>query len=219
MQTKIDYKKYLKSDYWKDIKEQVHKRDNYKCRLCNSENNLQVHHKTYEFLGNENLEELITLCKKCHFNIHKIGDSINYTTYQRYSEYNRVLQQKEQEDIIFSKFVYVNIDKFIPILKNIDNNNYIKSKDFNENIKNIIKYESFDIHNFIYFCMDYFNLVYSFCLCSKFKIKYNLPSTSYDKPIIIRKDFYKENKDDLSIVCRIYDWAITDIRDIFKQTI
>ena len=215
----LDYKKYLKSDYWKDIKEQVHKRDEYKCRLCNSNKNLQVHHKTYEFLGNENLEELITLCKKCHFNIHKIDNSINYTTYQRYSEYNRVLQQKEQEDIIFNKFVFDNIDKFIPILKNIDDNKHIKSKDFKEYIKSVIKNESFDIHNFIYFCMDYFDLVYSFCLCSKFKLKYNLPSTSYDRPIIIRNDFYKENKDNLNIVCRIYDWAITDIRDIFKQTI
>ena len=219
MQTKIDYNKYLKSDYWQDIREQILKRDNYTCKLCNSENNLHVHHQSYEFLGNENLDELITLCNKCHFYIHKINRNLNYTTYQKCNEYNRVSQQKEKEDNIFNKFVYENIDKFISILNIIDESNYIKSKDFNENIKDIIKNESFDKSNFIYFCMDYFDLVYTFCLHSKLKIKYKLPSTSYDMPIITRKDFYRKNKDNLSIVCRIYDWEITDIRDIFKQTI
>ena len=67
--------------------------------------------------------------------------------------------------------------------------------------------------------MDYFDLVYAFCSHSKFKTKYKLPNTSYDRPIILRKDFYKNNKNNLIIVCRIYEWAITDIRDIFKQTI
>ena len=73
---KIDYKKYLKSDYWKGIKKQIHERDEYKCRLCNSEENICVHHRTYKNLGNEKLEDLITLCEKCHKNYHKIKINI-----------------------------------------------------------------------------------------------------------------------------------------------
>ena len=42
MSIKTDYNKYLKSDYWKEIKEKIHKRDNYKCRLCNSDEDIYM---------------------------------------------------------------------------------------------------------------------------------------------------------------------------------
>lgn len=52
------------------LKEQVRFRDNYKCQLCNCsqlENNktLDVHHVDYNKQNNE-LKNLISLCKNCH---------------------------------------------------------------------------------------------------------------------------------------------------------
>lgn len=61
------YKRYLKSDKWDTIRNAIIERDNYRCAICSSRDNLHVHHLTYENVGNEKDEELITLCKGCHF--------------------------------------------------------------------------------------------------------------------------------------------------------
>lgn len=68
---KEEYQEYLNSDYWKGIREEVYKRDDYKCRMCSSNKNLCVHHRNYNNIGNENLDELSTLCKDCHETFHK----------------------------------------------------------------------------------------------------------------------------------------------------
>lgn len=63
------YQAYLKSPQWFVKREQVFKRDNFKCRHCHSAVTLETghcHHKTYRRLGDEQLSDLITLCRKCH---------------------------------------------------------------------------------------------------------------------------------------------------------
>lgn len=70
----INYKEYIKSEEWKIKRKEVLKRDKFKCRLCSAkgtEYNLHVHHNSYKNLGNEPLEDLITLCKECHERHHK----------------------------------------------------------------------------------------------------------------------------------------------------
>lgn len=66
------YKKYLKSDSWNLIRDIVIERDGCKCTRCGSVNILQVHHKTYKNIFNEieHLDDLITLCKSCHYDEH-----------------------------------------------------------------------------------------------------------------------------------------------------
>lgn len=70
------YKEYLNSDQWKEIRDKVLHRDGNKCIKCGSSKNLQVHHNTYDNIYNEaeNLDDLITLCSKCHMKEH---DMIN----------------------------------------------------------------------------------------------------------------------------------------------
>ncbi|MGD1042505.1 MAG: HNH endonuclease [Sedimentisphaerales bacterium] len=52
---------------WKDIRKDVLSRDENKCRLCNKEDNLHVHHvKPISKGGNHTPQNLITLCKVCH---------------------------------------------------------------------------------------------------------------------------------------------------------
>lgn len=71
-QDRATYSEYLKSDYWKNKRRQVLQRDNYSCNECGVKSNLQVHHLDYDTIGDEDLEDLITLCRKCHHNLHEI---------------------------------------------------------------------------------------------------------------------------------------------------
>ncbi|KKL98508.1 hypothetical protein LCGC14_1823690 [marine sediment metagenome] len=67
--TTRSYKAYLSSTEWQEKRELVLKRDKC-CQHCNSTDNLLVHHITYEHIFHEHMEDLITLCKKCHFKEH-----------------------------------------------------------------------------------------------------------------------------------------------------
>ena len=77
------YKKYIKSSkQWQEIKSIILDRDHHKCQFCNrtdEEETLTVHHKTYENLYNEleHLDDLITLYKICHYNLHRINANFN----------------------------------------------------------------------------------------------------------------------------------------------
>lgn len=63
------YKSYLKSNTWIKKRSEVLIRDNYLCRVCGYIAH-EVHHISYENLFNENLEDLLSVCKKCHEEIH-----------------------------------------------------------------------------------------------------------------------------------------------------
>ena len=67
----ISYQKYIASAKWKETRRKRIELDGYKCKLCGSAINLCVHHLTYDHLGNENMDELVTLCKTCHNKLHE----------------------------------------------------------------------------------------------------------------------------------------------------
>ena len=68
---KVKYHDYIKSDEWKAKKMACHKRDCFQCQMCGTAKNLVAHHLTYDRLGNEDLSDLITLCKDCHEKVHE----------------------------------------------------------------------------------------------------------------------------------------------------
>ena len=43
----------------------------YRCQLCNSPDELTVHHRSYENLGEEKYADLIVLCWPCHRLFHE----------------------------------------------------------------------------------------------------------------------------------------------------
>ena len=49
------------------FEEDIFKRDNFKCRLCGIEKDLEMHHKKYT----RNKEDIILVCNKCHKKIHR----------------------------------------------------------------------------------------------------------------------------------------------------
>lgn len=69
---KQTYDEFLKSPYWRKVRIVVLKRDNNSCRSCGSSEDLHIHHLTYKHHLKEldNLDDLITLCKNCHNEIH-----------------------------------------------------------------------------------------------------------------------------------------------------
>lgn len=77
----MDYEKYLRTVFWKEIKEWVLERDNYKCVICNTVKSrfceLEVHHRSYdvEVLEGRDDEMLVSLCPQCHKLIEFYPDS------------------------------------------------------------------------------------------------------------------------------------------------
>jgi hypothetical protein len=62
----IKYEDYIRSPEWFDLRERAFDRDGRRCVLCNSPKDLRGHHRTYERLGSELVEDIATLCKPCH---------------------------------------------------------------------------------------------------------------------------------------------------------
>jgi 5-methylcytosine-specific restriction endonuclease McrA len=54
------------------LREQVLRRDNWRCQVCGSRQNLQVHHEELRSRGGRDTKEnLITLCAECHEALHR----------------------------------------------------------------------------------------------------------------------------------------------------
>ena len=70
----MGYKEYLKTEDWKFAKNSVLVFWDHRCMICNSTKKLQVHHRTYERVGREQMNDLVPLCESCHTLFHyKMG--------------------------------------------------------------------------------------------------------------------------------------------------
>lgn len=73
--TKTEYAEYLQSPEWKELRRQVFLEMGSRCAHCHIprwlaeivyDQDLHVHHKTYVNIGNEALEDLEPICRRCH---------------------------------------------------------------------------------------------------------------------------------------------------------
>lgn len=61
------YTNYLKSPQWKAKRELWFAKFGKYCRACGKTTGpIQLHHVTYDRLGNERLSDLVALCAECH---------------------------------------------------------------------------------------------------------------------------------------------------------
>lgn len=71
----MEYGEFLKTPYWKIISFLVKKYHGFKCVMCNSKENLHVHHKSYELHGSEHTQAgfamLTSVCAECHSKHHE----------------------------------------------------------------------------------------------------------------------------------------------------
>lgn len=77
------YETYLKSMRWHLLRVKVLTRDEYKCASCKSTDTLQLHHRHYQTLGEESLDDVITLCKTCHKLFHLAQNAVRSEIYQQ----------------------------------------------------------------------------------------------------------------------------------------
>lgn len=67
------YSIYLKSVAWKRRRNTALQLAGDRCEICKSHNRLQVHHLSYDRLGDELPTDLLVVCDPCHGEIHRIG--------------------------------------------------------------------------------------------------------------------------------------------------
>ncbi len=72
-QVSEQYRAYLNSPQWTEIRERIKDRDGGACRLCGSREKLEIHHirGKHRFHEQNHPEDLITLCAICHRTIHR----------------------------------------------------------------------------------------------------------------------------------------------------
>jgi hypothetical protein len=69
----MPYTLYLDSDAWKARRSYMVRRAGHRCQVCNSRERLEVHHRTYDRLGHERIDDLTVLCHECHGDFHASG--------------------------------------------------------------------------------------------------------------------------------------------------
>lgn len=97
------YENYItKSPIWKHKRLLRLKIDKFQCRTCRNTENLEVHHLSYEHLGDEPIEDLITLCKECH---HAITSVIRARRYQNknFNQFDEITEKEINYNVETSK--------------------------------------------------------------------------------------------------------------------
>ena len=62
----------LDSESYRELHHQVLERDGWRCQVCGSMQNLQVHHLKFRSQsGGDEEQNLITLCAECHEQMHR----------------------------------------------------------------------------------------------------------------------------------------------------
>lgn len=67
------YNAYMVSPEWAARREEALRLADHRCRVCNSRNGLEVHHRSYANFGNEPQTDLTVLCGYCHDIFHEYG--------------------------------------------------------------------------------------------------------------------------------------------------
>ena len=68
----MPYKEYLQSPHWKRRREDKLRAAGRRCQVCNRDSGtLDIHHNTYQRLGQELDGDLIVLCRACHSVLHE----------------------------------------------------------------------------------------------------------------------------------------------------
>jgi 5-methylcytosine-specific restriction endonuclease McrA len=62
----------LAPELYENLRQQVLRRDGWRCQRCGAMSNLEVHHREFRSqLGDDAEQNLITLCTACHAIVHR----------------------------------------------------------------------------------------------------------------------------------------------------
>jgi len=92
------YKRYLSTDHWKKVKTRMYNsKYKYECYCCKKKSGLQLHHKSYKTVGNENLNHLIWLCPECHQEVHDYLSIYNSMSTNLWNVARKIRKKKERK--------------------------------------------------------------------------------------------------------------------------
>ncbi len=61
----------LSAEVYSAVRRQIFERDGWRCQICGSFSNLEVHHQQFRSQSGPDADDnLITLCSRCHSEIH-----------------------------------------------------------------------------------------------------------------------------------------------------
>lgn len=123
-----EYNDYIKSIHWQNKKLEYFRFHDKRCMECGNHKSIQLHHLTYEHIGNERLSELIPLCEMCHKSIHAVDNVVKKELSPkkktktknnkkvkcqncRYFEYGYYCKIKNKTASYYTKFKYCNCYK------------------------------------------------------------------------------------------------------------
>ena len=78
------YRNYMHSNAWQQRRLAKLEAANWRCEYCGETDRLSVHHLTYERLGHEQTDDLIVLCKSCHWIANEMRKNPSSDLRQRY---------------------------------------------------------------------------------------------------------------------------------------
>lgn len=98
------YSEYLRSEEWAFIKKKIRERSGPKwnfCNVCASKSNLDVHHSTYEVIGDRNPGNSVKiLCRECHGQLHELSKKDkNLNFYDAFRKLKSI--KKEKGEVLF----------------------------------------------------------------------------------------------------------------------
>ena len=82
----MPYGEYLKTPYWASVRTAIVELHGGSCALCNAEQRLQVHHRTYERRGREWWCDLVAVCDECHERHHAANGPADTETDEAWAE-------------------------------------------------------------------------------------------------------------------------------------
>ncbi|UAT29480.1 HNH endonuclease [Bacillus badius] len=103
------------------LRPKILKRDNYKCVICESQENLEVHHKHAIYLGGKSTEEnLITLCSRCHAYAPEESAEANdhYIEMRNVDIYKRMMKSPEINEMVsvaYTEFLKERISEYVAL--------------------------------------------------------------------------------------------------------
>lgn len=93
------YQEYLRSYKWRKLRQLALEHTHHRCSSCGSTYKLEVHHRTYDRLGNEKLSDLQVLCMICHQRAHNpTAEDIR----QQYEERLKVMETRPTNPYLFN---------------------------------------------------------------------------------------------------------------------
>lgn len=66
------YDDYLASAAWRAVRDRYREERPWLCNVCGEAESLHLHHRTYERVGQEDLDDLMPLCRGCHELVHTL---------------------------------------------------------------------------------------------------------------------------------------------------